>query len=194
MKLTVASTNAGKIHEVRHALHDLSTLQGWSIEPLPPGLPDIEETGTTFLENAALKAAHYSRLVEGLTLSDDSGLCVHALGGRPGVYTARYGSTPEKQNYRVLSELLRLQADSRVAEFRCAFVVAKSGAVIWKTEAALGGEIAYEPTGDSGFGFDPIFYVPSLRKTLAQLTTEEKNRISARGQALLELRRFLTSL
>jgi len=188
--LIVASTNAGKIHEVRLALHDL---RDWAIEPLPSGLPAIEESGATFLENAALKAVHYSSLVEGLALADDSGLCVKALGNRPGVWSARYGATAEERNRRVLTELAGL-ADSpdRGAVFHCAFVVARAGVVMWSTEAQLDGQITSEPTGGSGFGFDPIFFVPELRKTLAQLTTEEKNRTSARGQALVRLRQFLT--
>jgi len=185
--LTVATTNPGKIHEVRLALQDLP---GWTIEPLPAGIPGIDESGVTFLENATLKATHYSRFVEGLALADDSGLCVKSLGNRPGVWTDRYGPTAEQRNLRVLSELEG--SPNRNAAFDCAFVVARSGLVVWKTEASLAGQIALGPAGDSGFGFDPIFFVPELRKTLAQLTTEEKNHWSARGQALNELRRFLS--
>lgn len=193
-RLTVASTNAGKVREVRLALGDLSN---WSIEPLPTGLPDIEETGATFMENATLKAVHYSRRVDGLTLADDSGLSVNALNGRPGVFSARYGATTEARNQRVLSELRDAgttdRSLDRSAAFHCTLVLAQSGSVIWSTEATLEGVIAVEPAGGSGFGFDPIFFVPDLGKTLAQLTTEEKNRISARGRALVELKRFLAA-
>ena len=187
-KLTVATTNAGKIHEVRLALQEFP---GWSIEPLPAGIPEIEESGITFIENATLKATHYSRHVEGLALADDSGLCVKSLGNLPGVWTARYGTTQEGRNQWVLNEM-QGQAN-REAVFHCAFVVARSGSVIWTTEATLAGQITQEPIGDSGFGFDPIFFVPELQKTLAQLTSEEKNLWSARGQALMELKQFLRS-
>ena len=191
--LTVATTNPGKIREFRLALQDL---HDWSIEPLPAGILEIEESGTTFIENATLKAVHYSRFVQGLALADDSGLSVTALGNRPGVWSARYGATAEARNQRVLNELADAEASAdssnREAAFRCAIVLAESGVVVWSTEAALSGEITREPIGSAGFGFDPIFFVPKLRKTLAQLTTEEKNRWSARGQAISELRLFLS--
>jgi XTP/dITP diphosphohydrolase len=186
--LVVATTNAGKVAEVQLALAGLS---GWIAEPLPSGLPEIEETGTTFLENAILKATHYSRFVEGLALADDSGLCVQALDGRPGVFTDRYGPSPEARNHRVLAELQNKGESNRNAEFHCAFAIARSGSMVWTTEGRLDGEIATAPAGKNGFGFDPIFFVPTLRKTLAELTSLEKNQVSARGQALMELRRFL---
>jgi XTP/dITP diphosphohydrolase len=175
----------------------LQDLRDWIVEPLPSGTPDVDETGSTFIENATLKAKHYSQLVSGLVLADDSGLCVDALGGRPGVHTARDGASAESRNQRVLDELAMLAGTSdsarRAASFRCAFVVARAGLVLWSTEAQLDGQITLEPVGNSGFGFDPIFWVPELRKSLAQLTSEEKNRCSARGQAISELRRFLVS-
>jgi XTP/dITP diphosphohydrolase len=149
--LTIATTNPGKIHEVRLALCDLP---GWKIDPLPAGIPELEESGTTFLENATMKAAYYSRFVEGLALADDSGLCVKSLGNRPGVWTDRYGPTPESRNQSILNELAA--------------------------------------SADREVGFDPIFLVPGLRKTLAQMTSEEKNLWSARGKALNELKRFLS--
>jgi XTP/dITP diphosphohydrolase len=162
------------------------------VEPLPPGLPEIEEIGTTFLENATLKAIHYSGLVEGLALADDSGLCVSALNNRPGVWTTRYGATPVARNQRVLQELAELRGTpQRNAAFHCAFVLARNGRIVWSREAELLGQIVDQPAGEFGFGFDPILFVPELRKTLAQLTPEEKNRISPRGKLLMELRRYL---
>jgi len=185
--LTIATTNPGKVHEVRLALQDLA---GWKIDPLPLGIPEIEESGTTFLENATLKAAYYSRFVEGLALADDSGLCVKSLGNRPGVWTDRYGATPESRNQSILKEMAA-SAD-RDAAFHCAFAIARSGSVVWTTEARLDGKITLEAAGDSGFGFDPIFLVPELRKTLAEMTSEEKNRWSARGKALNKVKQFLS--
>jgi non-canonical purine NTP pyrophosphatase (RdgB/HAM1 family) len=187
-RLIVASTNANKIREVQLALGES---REWIAEPLPLKFPEIEESGATFLENAILKAAHYSQFVDALTLADDSGLCVRALHGRPGVYTARYGPTTEAQNQRVLDELDATGGTDRHAEFSCAFAIALSGTIIWKIECSLEGEIAPKPVGLGGFGFDSIFYVPALRKTLAELTALEKNQVSARGKALVELRNFL---
>jgi len=189
-RLIVASTNAGKVREVQLELQDLTE---WIVEPLPSGLMEAEESGSTFLENAILKATHYSRLFEDLILADDSGLSVRALNGRPGVHTARYGATANERNQRVLNEFQSAGKPDRHAEFHCAFAVARWGTTIWTTEGLLEGEIAEAPKGTGGFGFDPIFYVPPLMKTLAQMTALEKNQVSARGKALAELRRFLAS-
>jgi XTP/dITP diphosphohydrolase len=189
-RLVVASTNAGKIREVSMALSDLPD---WHVESLPE-LADIEETGATFLENAALKAMHYSRFIEGLVLADDSGLCVHALGDRPGVHSARYAPSTEERNQRLLAELEALGLDiDRGAAFHCAFAVARTGSVVWTTQSDLPGKIATQPAGEFGFGYDPIFYVTDAGKTMAQMSVSEKNQISARGRALQELRTFLMS-
>ena len=187
-RLIVASTNAGKIREVSLALFDLSD---WNVESLPE-IPEIEETGTTFMENATLKAAHYSRFVADLTLADDSGLCVSALDGRPGLHSARYAPTAEERNSRLLAEL-REQGADRSAAFYCAFAVARHGHIVWTVQTELPGRIAEAPAGDFGFGYDPIFVVPEHGKTLAQMFPEEKNQVSARGKALLALRSFLLS-
>ncbi|HET9131169.1 MAG TPA: RdgB/HAM1 family non-canonical purine NTP pyrophosphatase, partial [Terriglobia bacterium] len=187
--LTIATRNPGKVHEVRLALKDLP---GWKIEPLPAGIPEIDETGSTFIENAILKATHYSRFVEGLALADDSGLCVKSLDNRPGVWTDRYGATSELRNQGILNELEGM--DDREAAFYCAFAIATAGSVIWTSEGKLKGQITQVPVGDAGFGFDPIFLVPELGKTLAQLTSEEKNQWSARGQSLNELQRYLSMI
>jgi XTP/dITP diphosphohydrolase len=189
-RLVVASTNAGKIREVSMALSDLPD---WHVESLPD-LADIEETGATFLENAALKAAHYSRFIEGLVLADDSGLCVHALDDRPGVHSARYAPSTEERNQRLLTELAAFGLDiDRGAAFYCAFAVARAGSVVWTTQSDLRGRIAAQPAGEFGFGYDPIFFVTGAGKTLAQMSAAEKNQISARGRALRELRSFLVS-
>jgi len=190
-RLIVASTNAGKVREVSLALSDLPD---WNVESLPE-IPEIEETGTTFLENAELKAAHYSTFIADLTLADDSGLCVLALDGSPGLHSARYApSAPsvEARNAHLLEELAsRGEGIDRAAAFYCAFAVARAGKIVWKIQTDLQGMIANAPAGDFGFGYDPIFFVPEQGKTLAQMFPDEKNRISARGKALRELRAFL---
>lgn len=189
-RLVVASTNAGKIREVSMALSDLPD---WHVESLPD-LADLEETGTTFLENAALKAEHYSRFIEGLVLADDSGLCVHALDGRPGVHSARYAPSTDERNQRLLGELAALGLDvDRGAAFYCAFAVARAGTIVWTVQSDLPGKIATEPAGEFGFGYDPIFFVSHVGKTMAQMSASQKNQVSARGQALQKLRIFLAS-
>jgi XTP/dITP diphosphohydrolase len=189
-RIVVTSTNAGKIREVSLALSDLPD---WNVESLPD-LPEIEETGTTFLENATLKAAHYSRFIGALTLADDSGLSVHALDGRPGLHSARYAPSAVERNDRLLAELAELgQGADRSASFYCAFAVARAGSIIWTVQTELPGRIAPTPTGEFGFGYDPVFVVPEYGKTLAEMFPEEKNQISARGQALRKLREFLVS-
>jgi XTP/dITP diphosphohydrolase len=186
--LVVASTNAGKIREVSMALSDLPD---WNVESLPD-LPDIEETGKTFLENATLKATHYSRFLSSLTLADDSGLAVHALDGRPGLHSARYAPATEERNRKLIAELAALgEGADRSATFYCAFALARTGQLIWNVQTELRGHIAASPTGDFGFGYDPLFYVAGFGKTLAELSPQEKNQISARGQALRRLRDFL---
>ena len=171
----------------------LADLPDWNVESVPE-LTDIEETGTTFLENATLKAAHYSRFIEGLVLADDSGLCVDALEGRPGVHSARYAPSTTERNARLLGELAALPPNAdRGAAFYCAFAVARAGSVVWTVQSNLPGRIATEPTGEFGFGYDPIFFVSDLGKTLAQMSGPEKNQVSGRGQALQALRTFLVS-
>jgi XTP/dITP diphosphohydrolase len=188
-RLVVASTNAGKIREVSLALSDLPD---WNVESLPD-LPDLEETGASFLENATQKAVHYSLFIGALTLADDSGLCVDALGGRPGLHSARYAPTTEQRNEKLLAELASLgEGVDRRASFHCAFAVARGGALIWTVQTELQGSIATSPRGDLGFGYDPVFVVPD-RGTLAEMSPSEKNQVSARGQALRRLRSFLQS-
>ena len=188
-RLVVATGNPGKVVEIRLALGELAE---WSLEPLPEGIPSIEETGETFLENAAIKAEHYSRFAGELTLADDSGLCVEALGGRPGVQSARYAETAEARIHRLLVEMQAVPDDRRQGVFYCAIALARSGRIVWKAQCEVSGLIAREPAGAQGFGYDPVFVLPELNRTMAQLSTEEKNRLSARGKAMIELRKYLT--
>lgn len=187
-RLVVASTNAGKIREVSLALSDLPD---WNVESVPD-LREIEETGSSFLENATLKAKHYSQFVGDLTLADDSGLCVVALDGRPGLHSARYAPSALERNNLLLSELAALgEGADRSASFYCALAIAREGNLVWTALAELRGRIPAAPAGEFGFGYDPVFFLPEYGKTLAEMFLTEKNRISARGQALQELRLFL---
>jgi XTP/dITP diphosphohydrolase len=189
--LVIGTTNLEKVIEVEAALSGLS---GWQWIPLSPEVPFIEESGTTFMENAALKAIHFSQHVPGLTLSDDSGLCVAALEGRPGVYSSRYAETVAKRNDKLLNEMKDVPEEERQAKFVCALALADQGKLLWTAEREVAGRIARVPSGTQGFGYDPVFFLPELGVTMASLSTEQKNRWSARGQALGELRKFLSSL
>jgi XTP/dITP diphosphohydrolase len=189
-RLIIATTNAGKVIEIRSALGELD---GWQLEPIAETIPSIPETGETFLENAILKARHYSTYVDDLTLADDSGLCVNALGGRPGVHSARYAPDPPSRIRRILSEMETVPDGRRHAVFYCALAVARAGNIIWTVQGDVSGLITRAPSGTGGFGYDPVFLVPELNRTMGELSTEDKNRLSARGKATAELRKFLLS-
>jgi XTP/dITP diphosphohydrolase len=187
-RLLIATTNPGKVIEIRSAL---GAIPGWPLEPLAGDIPPIKETGETFLDNAVQKAVHYSRFTDELTMTDDSGLCVAALGGRPGVHSARYAENPSTRIRRILGEMESVPDGSRHAAFYCALAVAREGRVIWTVQTEVPGVIARFASGTGGFGYDPVFLLPELNRTMGELSTEEKNRFSARGKALAQLRQFL---
>ena len=157
-------------------------------------LPAFEESAPTFAENAAGKALHYSRLRDGMVFADDSGLVVPALGGAPGVHSARYAG-PDATNARRIEKLLgQMQGktgNGRAAYFVCAIALAERGRAIAVVSDRVDGEILESPRGAGGFGYDPVFYFPALKKTFAELTAEQKNQFSHRGKAF---RRLLTAL
>jgi XTP/dITP diphosphohydrolase len=190
-RLIIATTNAGKVIEIESALGELG---GWTLAPISSDLPSIEETGETFLENAILKAEHYSKFVEDLTLADDSGLCVGAMDGRPGVHSARYAPDPASRIERILREMQSVPDGRRDAVFYCALAVARQGKTIWTVQGDVSGTIAHVPSGAGGFGYDPVFLLPELNRTMGELSTEDKNRLSARGKAVAELRRYLQQI
>ena len=190
-RLVVATKNPGKVLEIRAAVGELP---GWPLQPIPADVPSIDETGETFLENAILKAEHYSKFVHDLTLADDSGLCVAALGGRPGVHSARYAPDPPSRIKRILQEMESIPDGERNAVFYCALALARGGKTIWTVQQDVKGVITHAPSGTGGFGYDPVFLLPGLSRTMGELGTEDKNRLSARGKAVAELRKFLLSL
>ena len=169
------------------------------LELLPefPTLPEFEESAPTFAENAAGKALHYSRLSEGLVFADDSGLVVSALGGAPGVRSARYAGADATNSQRI-EKLLREMRDKvrieRSAHFVCAIALARKGRALAVITDRADGEILESPRGAGGFGYDPVFYFPALRKTFAELSAEEKNRHSHRGKAFRKLLAALSSM
>lgn len=182
--LLLATTNRGKLKEFRTIFADLP-YQVLSLKDIKLDM-DVEETGTTFRENAELKALTYAHASGMLSLADDSGLEIDALGGAPGVYSARFlrpGASYEER-FRVIFEQLRgLPMAQRTARFRCVITVAEPGGDHRSVEGTIEGVIAEAPRGENGFGYDPIFLVPELGKTTAELEPEEKHRISHRGKA-----------
>ena len=153
-------------------------------------MPPFDESAPTFAENAAGKALHYSRLTDELVLADDSGLVVPALGGAPGVHSARYagaGATDSDRIRKLLDEMRGKQGDARAARFVCVLAVAKRGRVLAVVSDFVPGVLLESPRGTGGFGYDPIFFVPELNQTFAELSYEEKNRLSHRGKAFRRL-------
>lgn len=185
--MVIATRNAGKLREFCALFEPV----GWRLVGLgEAGIGSaLEETGTSFRENAAQKALACSRETDRPVLADDSGLEVFALGGRPGVYSARYagdGATDEDRNRKLLAELDRTGAD-RAARFVCALALARSGELLAEAEGECRGTIGLEPRGAHGFGYDPIFQFPELGRTYAELTEAEKNRWSHRARAAAAL-------
>ena len=183
MKFVLASHNPGKIREMS------AILSRFGVEVVTPrelGITvDVEETGTTFAENAMLKARAICAAASLPAIADDSGLCVDALNGGPGVYSARYGGEglDDKGRYQLLLANMRGQT-SRAAHFACAIACVFPDGHELTAEGQCRGTIAFAPMGEGGFGYDPVFFVPEYRKTFGQLTAEEKDAISHRGKAL----------
>lgn len=183
-KIIFATGNAGKLKEIREILKDLNreivTMREAGFEG------EIEENGTTFRENAEIKAKAVWEKTGGIVLADDSGLVIDYLNGEPGVYSARYlGDTPYEEKNRILIERVKdTKGKERSARFMCNIAAVLPDGRVLHTEAAMEGEIAKEAAGNGGFGYDPILWLPEYGKTSAELTMEEKNRISHRGKAL----------
>lgn len=183
-KIVVGTRNSGKVREIQTALADLP----FAVVGLPEtDIPDVEETGTTFQENAILKARHYCQFTGEYCLADDSGLEVDALDGEPGVYSARYAgldSTDAANNEKLLTVLKDVPPSGRTARFRSVLVLVGPDGSLLLVDGVCEGVILDEARGTGGFGYDPLFYMPSQGKTMAEMTIEEKNRISHRGNAL----------
>jgi XTP/dITP diphosphohydrolase len=190
--LLLATTNPGKVREVKRYLADPS-LEVLGLEELKIWTP-FPETGNTFKENAREKSLFYSRKSKILTLAEDSGLEIEALEGAPGVYSARFSgprATDEKNIRKVLSLLKRVPLKRRKARFISCLSLALNGKVIKIFRGEVRGTIALEEKGSFGFGYDPIFCYRPLKKTFAELDPEEKNKVSHRGRALQKLSLFL---
>ena len=180
-KLVLASHNQGKIDELSQMLAPFG-VEIVSARDL--SLPDVEETGTTFAENAALKAEALSKASGLPCLADDSGLCVDALGGRPGVYSARYAPDTLSRISKLLGELALVPSSSRNAHFACVLALKVPGEEVKLFEGKVEGKIIFECRGNHGFGYDPIFVPNGFDKTFAEMSKQEKAAISHRGRAL----------
>ncbi len=199
LRLLAATTSQGKLRDFRTAAHAYSLF----IDPLPAAdaIPAPEEDGETFEANASLKAAYYSRFAPGqLVLADDSGLEVDALGGAPGVRSARFAAdsglvdSPDANdnsdvwnNIVLLQKLATIPASERTARYRCVLVAARDGELLHKAEGVVEGMILEAPRGTGGFGYDPIFYLPELDLSMAELDLETKLTLSHRGRAIAAL-------
>lgn len=192
-KLVVATHNKGKVKEFAEMMQDMNI--AWLGLDDVGVTEDVPETGETFRENAVMKAVAYARTIGLLTLADDSGLEIDALGGAPGVFSARYGGAAlsHAQRYQlVLQQLADVPAPARTARFRCVIVVADGyGRILAEAEGVCEGLIAQSPAGSGGFGYDPVFFLPELGKTMAQLSSAEKHQVSHRGRAMRQLEPLL---
>jgi XTP/dITP diphosphohydrolase len=193
--LLVATRNPHKTRELRQILGSDFTVRDLRAHS---EISEIAETGTSFEENAKLKALAVSRKLPGLVAADDSGLEVDALGGAPGIYSARYAGTNATNKERIdklLEELARIDPtkEQRSARFRCVLALARNGDVLGTFEGIVEGQIADRPRGSHGFGYDPIFVPNGFQQTFGQLRPAEKNQLSHRARALKKLRAFLNS-
>jgi len=193
--LLLGSSNPGKLREMRQLLAGMPYRV---LGPADVGLRDTpEETGTTFTENAILKARHYAEKSGLLAVADDSGLSVEALGGGPGLYSSRFGgegATDEERNRLLLERLAGLPPERRGARFTSAVAAARDGRVLFQAEENVEGRIVEAPRGGNGFGYDPVFFYPPFGKTFGEVSGEEKDRVSHRGKSFARLREFLRSL
>ena len=201
--LYLASANPGKRREFQQAARPL----GIAVKELPDfrQIPNCVEDGATFEENARKKARQYSAFTDELVFADDSGLCVDALGGAPGIHSARFAgldATDEANNHKLLAELRRVESEhhaadpqvapaSRSAHYICVIALARQGQIVTVVEGRVDGMIIDEPRGASGFGYDPYFYFPPFGKTFAEASPQEKFSVSHRGEAFRRLLAYL---
>lgn len=195
MLIVVATGNRGKLTELQSLLGPL----GVEIKSMKdfPDLPEVVEDGSTFAENAAKKAVEVSRATGEIALADDSGLEVDHLGGAPGVYSARFAGEHKDDranNEKLLALLEGVPPEKRTARFKCVVALAVPGDRIYTAEGACEGVIGTAPRGEEGFGYDPLFIIPEMGKTFAQLDLDTKNSISHRGKAFARARKIISGL
>ncbi|HKZ83853.1 MAG TPA: RdgB/HAM1 family non-canonical purine NTP pyrophosphatase [Anaerolineae bacterium] len=188
-RILVATTNPGKVAEYQAILSD-TDIQLLGLREVGVDF-EVDESGQTFEENARLKARVYADASGLLTLADDSGLCVDALGGAPGIFSARYGPDPASRIERLLVEMADVPDESRIARFVCIIALAEPGGGTHTFEGVCEGRIDRRPKGTRGFGYDPVFYLPEYDLTMAELPLSLKNEISHRARAAARLKAWL---
>jgi XTP/dITP diphosphohydrolase len=192
--LLLASQNAGKLSEMKLLVAGLPFRV---IGPRDLGISESpDETGTTFLENAILKARYYAARSGRLTVADDSGLAVDALDGGPGLFSSRFGgdgASDDDRNQLLLRKLAAVPREKRTARFTSAVAVARDGEVLFTAQESVSGLIADAPRGTNGFGYDPLFFYPPFGRTFGESAREDKDRVSHRGKAFARLRAFLAA-
>ena len=204
-KILVATTNPGKLRELEAMLGEIKADIQWLSLKDFPDLPEVEEDGNTFAHNAQKKALGYAKATGLMTIADDYGLEVDALDGEPGVHSARYaleennGVTDRLEvdlnnNRKLLSKLANVPQDKRQARFVCHICLASEKEVLLESHGTIEGQIVDTAAGENGFGYDPIFFVPSLGKTTAQLDSDQKNKISHRANALADFKPMLLKM
>ncbi|WP_251549445.1 XTP/dITP diphosphatase [Neobacillus muris] len=194
-EVIIATKNPGKAREFEH----IFAPRGIQVRTLLdfPEIPEVEETGSTFEENAILKAETISKALNRMVIGDDSGLVVDALDGRPGIFSARYAGEPkndQNNTNKLLSELQDVPEEKRTARFYCALAAAIPGRETFTVSGTCEGRILEDPRGTNGFGYDPVFFVPEQGVAMAELSSDEKNKISHRANALKKLDAVLDSL
>jgi XTP/dITP diphosphohydrolase len=188
-KIIIATRNRGKTEEIREILADLNIpISDLNDEGI--GI-DMDENGESYKENALIKAREIYRLTHRVVISDDSGLEVDALGGRPGIHSARYAEDSKRRIEKLLSEMKGIPFESRRARFRCVACLFINENRYEFFEGTIEGHISEEPKGENGFGFDPVFFLKEYNRTMAEIPIEEKNRISHRARAFHKLREFI---
>lgn len=193
MRLVLATNNRGKVRELKELLGAMEILSLADFQELP----EVEEDGTTFAENAIKKARTIAALTDCIALADDSGLEVDYLNGQPGIYSARFAGTDkddQANNHKLLQLLAGVPHQLRTARFRCVIAIATPLGEVYTAEGTCAGIIGTEPAGDDGFGYDPLFYIPNEGKTFAQLDLATKNKLSHRGQALIKAKQILKEM
>ena len=200
-EILIATTNPGKVKEIQSCLG--SGFKMLSLNDCKVNV-EIEENGNTFEENSRIKATGYAKITGHITIADDSGLEIDALNGEPGIHSARFSGPKEKGGERTLidhrniAKVLELLKDvpeeKRQARFVCSLCMANPKEIILETKGTLEGIIIEKEIGDNGFGYDPIFYIPDLNKTVAQLSNEQKNQVSHRGKAIKKLKEKLVKI
>lgn len=194
MKLLIATHNGNKRKEIKELLKDIKKIEVMIIDDLEKEPPIVVEDGKTFRQNAVKKALTLSRFFDGLVLADDSGLEVEGLGGKPGVRSARFArakATDKENNQKLLKLMAKISEKERGARFVCNLALARDGHLLETFEAAVNGKIMDAPKGKNGFGYDPLFMPRNKKQTFAEMTPEEKNKISHRA---LALKKFKTAV